>query len=448
MVWDLTGLIAALTAAFAAFSFFVSIYAWLKRREVFIWHKKTARLEKKLIDTPPELVIEQNKTKISEAKERISAGEEVLKRLKQDIKALVPTVDMIQSGLYPPTFSYLDTEDLRESVRAERVEQLNLIKKDVAVIKYGSFTHFGSKKDGAALVADYKKVFLRTFNAEFEHIRKKQRMSNLDASRDKLHRVSEQLESLGTVLSVEIGPEYLTAKARELDVWAGDIKERHEAKEQRKKQQRLLREQNKEFKKDDEDIEAEIEVSKAMLNKAKKRAIDLVGMTDKDVADELKSLKKEISEHEAKIEESMSEAQKTKVGYIYVISNVGSFGKGVLKIGMTRRLEPMDRVVELGDASVPYRFDVHTIAFVENAPDVERALHRHFDEYRVNEENERKEFFEVSVDDVRRAMESLEVNSEWYYDVEAREYSESEGVRSARRRSEEKQIETVYPEAI
>ena len=144
----------------------------------------------------------------------------------------------------------------------------------------------------------------------------------------------------------------------------------------------------------------------------------------------------------------MSEAQKTKVGYIYVISNVGSFGKGVLKIGMTRRLEPMDRVVELGDASVPYRFDVHTIAFVENAPDVERALHRHFDEYRVNEENERKEFFEVSVDDVRRAMESLEVNSEWYYDVEAREYSESEGVRSARRRSEEKPIETVYPEAI
>ena len=92
-----------------------------------------------------------------------------------------------------------------------------------------------------------------------------------------------------------------------------------------------------------------------MLNKAKKRALELVGMTADDVAQELSSVKQEIAEHEARIEESMSEAQKTKAGYIYVISNIGSFGEGVLKLGMTRRLEPMDRVVELGDASVPFR---------------------------------------------------------------------------------------------
>ena len=200
--------------------------------------------------------------------------------------------------------------------------------------------------------------------------------------------------------------------------------------------------------KDDEELEAEIEVSTAVLNKARKRALELVGMTDKDVADELSILRQEIAKNEAKIEESMSEAQKTKVGYIYVISNHGSFGKGVIKIGMTRRLEPMDRVVELGDASVPYRFDVHTIAFVENAPEIERKLHQHFDQQRVNKDNNRKEFFEVSVDDVRRAMESLGVDSEWFYDVEAREYSESDLMRSARLRNRDDPAETVYPEAI
>ena len=120
----------------------------------------------------------------------------------------------------------------------------------------------------------------------------------------------------------------------------------------------------------------------------------------------------------------------------------------MLKIGMTRRLEPMDRVVELGDASVPYRFDVHTIAFVENAPELERTLHQKFAEHRVNKENERKEFFRVSVEDVRDAMESFDVDSEWYYDIEAQEYNESKLIRSARLAAKEQPVENTYPEAI
>jgi len=171
-------------------------------------------------------------------------------------------------------------------------------------------------------------------------------------------------------------------------------------------------------------------------------------MTEQDVADELASLEQEIAAHEARIEQHISEAQKTKAGYIYVISNIGSFGEGILKIGMTRRLEPMDRVVELGDASVPYRFDVHTIAFVENAPEVERTLHQKFANQRVNKENQRKEFFRASIDDVRQAMEGLQVESEWYYDAEAREYNESKLMRAERVSGDDQVSETIYPEAI
>ena len=429
-------------------SLLVFIYAWVKRGEIATWEKKTQRLEARLKTSPPEQEIEKNEQQIAEKEDKIAAGKEVLKLLEQDVQALTPSVEMSKSGLYPPTFDYLDSEDLKDSVRSKRLEQLDLIKKDRAVTKQGVFELFGSKKDGAELIADYKKVFLRTFNAEFEHLRKRLRVGNIESIEDKFWTVFFQLESLGEAVNVTISREYSEAKATELWVWGEELVDRKKAQDKRKEHQKVLREQKKEFKKDDEELEADIEFTTAMLNKAKKRALELVGMTAEDVAEELKSLEQEIAEHETRIEESMSEAQKTKAGYIYVISNIGSFGEGVLKIGMTRRLEPMDRVVELGDASVPYRFDVHTIAFVENAPEVERALHKRFTDHRVNKENDRKEFFRISVDDARHAMESLDITSEWYFDVEAREYNESKLMRSARLASDMQPAETTYPEAI
>lgn len=430
------------------FSLLVFIYGWLKRREIASWENKTKSLQSRLINSPPEQEIEENEHQISEIEGKITAGEEVLTMLEQEIHSLTPSVEMVQRGLYPPTFGYLDTQSLRQAVRGNRAEQLALIKRDAAITKPGTFTLFGSKKDGKALVTDYKKVFLRTFNAEFEDIRRKLRNSNTESSEEKLWSVADQLKSLGEVLAIEVSQEYQKLKARELDIWVCELEDRLHEREQRREQQKLLREQKKEYKKEEEELEAEIEYSTAMLNKARKRALELVGMTAEDVADELNSLGKEILELETRIEESMSEAQKTKAGFIYVISNIGSFGEGVLKIGMTRRLEPMERVLELGDASVPFKFDVHTIAFVENAPELERTLHKRFADCRVNEENERKEFFRVSVDGVRDAMKSLGVESEWYYDIEAQEYNESKLIRSARLSSEVQSSETTYPEAI
>jgi hypothetical protein len=153
---------------------------------------------------------------------------------------------------------------------------------------------------------------------------------------------------------------------------------------------------------------------------------------------------------QAKFERATSQAQITRAGYIYVISNIGSFGEGICKIGMTRRLEPMDRVVELGDASVPYRFDVHTLAFVDDAPKLEKALHKVFDSKRVNKENYRKEFFFVAPDEVKTVMNKIGVKSSWYFECDAREYRESELIREAlmgARRSR-KPASTELPEAI
>ncbi|MDX2229685.1 MAG: GIY-YIG nuclease family protein, partial [Leptolyngbyaceae cyanobacterium bins.349] len=119
-------------------------------------------------------------------------------------------------------------------------------------------------------------------------------------------------------------------------------------------------------------------------------------------------LEQQVAEAEAIRQRAISQAQLTKSGHIYVISNIGSFGQDVYKIGMTRRLEPMDRVKELGDASVPFPFDVHAMIYCRNAPELEARLHRYFDHARLNKVNERKEFFHVSLEEIVAAVETID----------------------------------------
>ncbi len=126
---------------------------------------------------------------------------------------------------------------------------------------------------------------------------------------------------------------------------------------------------------------------------------------------ELDRLKAELEEAHQKFERAKSRAQETKQGHVYVISNIGSFGEDVLKIGMTRRMEPMDRVKELGDASVPFTFDVHALIESEDAPNLESMLHKVFDHKRVNKVNRRKEYFNVNLDDIEKELQNLEINA-------------------------------------
>ena len=118
-------------------------------------------------------------------------------------------------------------------------------------------------------------------------------------------------------------------------------------------------------------------------------------------------------------------AQKTRAGHIYIISNKGSFGEDVIKIGMTRRLDPIDRIKELGDASVPFTFDLHALIYTEDAPALEGQLHDTFNKYRVNLVNNRKEFFKVPLDKIHAEIKNINEDVDFVFDVEAREYKES-----------------------
>ncbi|MEM7577152.1 MAG: GIY-YIG nuclease family protein [Planctomycetota bacterium] len=195
--------------------------------------------------------------------------------------------------------------------------------------------------------------------------------------------------------------------------------------EREKQKQAAIKEQIREEQRREREIQKAIkdaEKEERIKRKALEEAIRLLGDTHSEQLDKLKA---ELAEAQEKMSRTMSMAQQTKAGHIYVISNVGSFGREVFKVGMTRRLEPMDRVRELGDASVPFSFDVHAMFSSDDAPALEAALHRDLEPYRVNKVNYRKEFFKA---DITKIIESVqrhhgEVNYE--ADPEALEYFES-----------------------
>ena len=200
--------IVLIAIAAALISLLLSVFALATRREIAALTEKKKRLEARLVSSPPEIEIEKNEQQAADIERKIASGSETFRMLEEDLAALSPVVEMGQRGLYPPAFDYLDSERLREAVNRNRVEQFALMKRGEAVIKRGTFSLFGSLEDGAALVDDYKKVFLRTFNSEYEDIRKRLRSSNLGSSEEKLWRTAEQLESLGEVLSVQVSQEY------------------------------------------------------------------------------------------------------------------------------------------------------------------------------------------------------------------------------------------------
>jgi hypothetical protein len=179
-----------------------------------------------------------------------------------------------------------------------------------------------------------------------------------------------------------------------------------------------------------------------LLTKAKEQANKAAGDKLAALNEQIAKLDEELRLAHEKSERALSMAQQTKSGHVYVISNIGSFGKDVYKIGMTRRLEPLDRVKELGDASVPFIFDVHAMIYCDDAPALESTLHRVFDERRLNLVNTRKEFFHVTLDEIKNEALNLAPEAEFVFTAEARDYHESQSILE-QRKDKKKRINSV-----
>lgn len=228
--------------------------------------------------------------------------------------------------------------------------------------------------------------------------------------------------------SARINTDYLAARLNELN-WAVITME---LKEQEKEEQRRIKEQMR------EEERARREYAKAMQEAEKeeaaiKKAMEKVTAEISKATEEqrqkfeaqLAELQTKLQVAEEKNQRALSMAQQTKTGHVYIISNVGSFGENIYKIGLTRRLEPLDRIKELGDASVPFDFDVHAMILNEDAPALERSLHKHFIQAQVNKVNPRKEFFRIDLQSLRKEVETLGIEAKWTMAAEAMQWRET-----------------------
>lgn len=308
-----------------------------------------------------------------------------------------------------------DLADLRSAIKS-------INKYDKAIHATSNFVFNNSAAKGKTFVNQMRRIMLRAYNAEAENAVKTVKTGNLAPAIKRLSRAKEQIEKQGTMIDLAVDREYHRLRLREIELAA----RHHEAVAAEKTLDRERREELREQRRAEQELRAE----KERLEKERTHYLNSIRRLreagDDAQADELEAKLGEIDEE---IAQADYRAANIRAGYVYVISNIGAFGDGVVKIGMTRRLDPMDRVKELGDASVPFTFDVHALFFSDDAVAVEAELHREFAPQRLNQVNPRKEFFRVTPSDVLEALKKQHVSVlEFRTDAEAEDFRTSQAI--------------------
>ncbi|MGP5127701.1 DUF4041 domain-containing protein [Brachybacterium tyrofermentans] len=293
---------------------------------------------------------------------------------------------------------------------------------DRAIHATTGFTFNNSTSKGTTFVNQMRRIMLRAYNAEAENAVKTVKTGNLAPAIKRLSRAKEQIEKQGSMIDLAVDEAYHRFRLQEIELAA----RHHEAVAAEKALDRERREELREQRRAEQELRAE----KERLEKERTHYLNSISRLraagDHTQADELQAKLGQIDEE---IAQADYRAANIRAGYVYVISNIGAFGEGVVKIGMTRRLDPMDRVKELGDASVPFTFDVHALFFSDDAVAVEAQLHREFATQRLNQVNTRKEFFRVTPVEVLETLRKQRVSVlEFRTDAEAEDYRTSQAI--------------------
>jgi hypothetical protein len=258
---------------------------------------------------------------------------------------------------------------------------------------------------------DFIKLVLRAFNGECDAAVMKVKYNNIQTMERRIQKTYDSLNRISVSTHCEITSNFLKLKLEELYL----THEYQEKKQDEKEEQRAIREQMREeekalreIEKIKEEAEKEEERQQKALEKARLEFESATGKAQEKLLKQIEELQQRLEEAGENKERAISQAQMTKSGHVYIISNLGSFGDNIYKIGMTRRLDPIERVKELSSASVPFPFDVHAMIYSKNAPALESHLHRYFESRRLNQVNNRKEFFKVSLDEIVKAVQKID----------------------------------------
>jgi septal ring factor EnvC (AmiA/AmiB activator) len=238
----------------------------------------TQEIEELLSAKPVDQRITEFQSEISDIEEKFESGSTTYKTLKITLSNAEEKAKQIEVGLYPPTFGFKDSEELKNLIRDRHTEQHRLIEADKAVGAHRSWTWYDDAKVGAEMVSDYKRLILRAFNSEFDALRKKLTYRNSEGAIDRIWKIREQLETLGETVGCYITAEYMEQKLAELSNWVSEILKQEKIKEETKDQKKILRESAKQEKEDTEEIEDEIEYRQSDLKRARKIAFELSGI--------------------------------------------------------------------------------------------------------------------------------------------------------------------------
>ena len=350
-------------------------------------------------------------------------------------------------GLYEPHFDFDASESYKAEIERVRAQQKAMVSAKNAVVCHTNWTVDGSASKGKTMTDRNIRLTLRAFNNECEAAISNVRWNNANAMEKRITNAQAQIDKANASNQVVITDTYLKLKLRELYL-AHEYQEKlKEEREERAEMARAAREEQK-LAREIEDAEREEAKFQRMLERAQAEAAGSVGAKQDALLAQVQTLSEQLTEAHAKLERAQAMAERTKTGYVYIISNIGSFGPDFVKIGLTRRLDPIDRVRELGDASVPFFFDVHAIIYSDDAPALERALHAEFATTRVNATNLRKEFFRASIDQVEAAVKRLAPSAPFFKDIEAQEYHETLALRKQALATAAVAAEAVFPDAI
>ena len=354
-------------------------------------------------------MIQESQTTIDKLDQKISDKTNDLQELdstisskKSEIISLDDEILVQEFGLYKPQYDFANALDYKEKLAEIRAKQKELIKNKRAVSGNTDWQVNGSASKGKKMVSDTQKLLLRAFNTECDEIVSKVKYTNFDASLNRIYKSSEAISKLGTIMNISINYPYLELKVKELRL----AFEYQQKKQEEKEAQKAARAEMREAAKLQKEIEAQrkkIEKEQTHYQTAYEKILKQLEQNPSD--DDLLKKKSELENQLSDIDKAMKDIDyreaNQRAGYVYIISNIGAFGENVYKIGMTRRLDPQDRVDELGDASVPFNFDVHAMIFSDDAPALEAALHKAFEDRKLNMVNTRREFFNVTLDEIK-----------------------------------------------
>lgn len=361
------------------------------------------QLEARRVELAGQIRAEESRLahEMSNAAAALNAAKTQLEEVGRSIIATQDEALLQEVGIYRYRHPLTDAVAYEQRLADLQSQISAMAKKDGgAVLAASDWTVNGSVVEGRKMVREYSKLMLRAFNAEADTLVRWLKPYKLDGALDRLKKVAEIIERLGKTMRIQIAAPYCQLRAQELELTADFLQKQAEEKEAERLERERLREERK--------AQQEIEMERARLDKERQHhANALEALVQKGDEEGAGRLRVQLADVDRKIEDMDYRAANIRAGYVYLISNIGSFGEKMVKVGLTRRLDPMERIRELSDASVPFNFDVHALFFSKDAVGIETAMRERLADMRVNLVNKRREFFRATPVEVKAHLGEL-----------------------------------------